>query len=59
MADWREEEGMRSSPRKMRGEEVEGNLANAGARKRKLDNEPDQQQVIIGGTIDKLKTRVR
>ena len=50
---------MRSSPRKMRGEEVEGNLANAGARKRKLDNEPDQQQVIIGGTIDKLKTRVR
>ena len=50
---------MRSSPRKMRGEEMEGSIA--GARKRKLENEPesDQQQVIIGGTIDKLKTRVK
>jgi len=48
---------MRSSPRKMRGEEVEGSIP--AARKRKLENEPDQQQVIIGGTIDKLKTRVK
>ena len=48
---------MRSSPRKMRGEEVEGGIP--AARKRKLENEPDQQQVIIGGTIDKLKTRVK
>ena len=48
---------MRSSPRKMRGEEVEGSIA-GNARKRKLENEPDQQQVMIGGTADKLKTRV-
>ena len=48
---------MRSSPRKMRGEEVEGSIP--AARKRKLENEPDQQQVIIGETIDKLKTRVK
>ena len=44
---------MRSSPRKMRGEEVEGN-----SRKRKLENENDQHQVMIAGAVDKGKTRV-